>query len=292
MRLLELTATDGLCLSTFDGDEIPPYAILSHTWQQDEEEVTFQDLISNRGKDRAGYRKIQICRKKALEDGISYIWVDTCCIDKSSSSELSEAINSMFRWYQNATRCYVYLSDVVVNEADLSEDRSQSTWDSSFRNCRWFTRGWTLQELLAPKSVYFFSRDGELLGDKKSLEIQVHDITGIPITALRGADLSTFSVEERLRWQERRQTKRSEDRAYSLLGLFGVFMPIIYGEGEQNAFRRLRDEITKIMGRRFFNIPFRRDAGFVGREDLLAQIEQILDRRGTTVALCGLGGVG
>lgn len=254
--------------------------------------MTFQDLRSNREKDRAGYRKIQICREKALQDGISYIWVDTCCIDKSSSAELSEALNSMFHWYQMAARCYVYLSDVVVNEVDPSEDHSQSTWDSSFRNCRWFTRGWTLQELLAPKSVHFFSRDGELLGDKTSLETQVHDATGIPIRALRGADISTFSVEERLRWQERRHTKYSEDKAYSLLGLFGVFMPIIYGEGEQNAFRRLRDEITKSMGQRFFNIPFQRDERFVGREDLLAKIEQMLDRRGTTVALCGLGGVG
>jgi hypothetical protein len=169
--------------------------------------------------------------------------VDRCCIDKASHTELSEAITSMFRWYRDSAKCYVYLSDVSTSKGDKNSENTQ-TWESAFRCSRWFTRGWTLQELIAPRSVEFFSREEELLGNKKVLESQIHDITKIPIEALRGSSLSTFDVSERLRWAENRKTQRKEDKAYCLLGIFNVFMPLIYGEGE-NAFMRLKQEIDK-----------------------------------------------
>ena len=149
----------------------------------------------------------------------------------------------MFRWYRDATKCYVYLSDVSVGGHD-DDGQSQRTWESTFQKCRWFIRGWTLQELLAPASVEFFSREGERLGDKKSLERQIHKITGIPLGALQGNPLSNFSVDERMSWAAKRETRRKEDKAYSLQGIFNVYMPILYGEGD-NAFSRLIEEIEK-----------------------------------------------
>jgi hypothetical protein len=116
----------------------------------------------------------------------------------------------------------------------------QRWWKPAFRKSRWFTRGWTLQELFAPEFVEFFSRGGELLGDKKTLEQQIHEITGIPIKALRGTLLSNFSVNERISWAETRETKRKEDKVYSLSGIFDVSLPVLYGEGEDMAFRRLK----------------------------------------------------
>jgi hypothetical protein len=151
----------------------------------------------------------------------------------------------MFRWYQNAAKCYVYLSDVSITKRKAGDQSSEFTWESAFRASRWFTRGWTLQELLAPSSVEFFSREGKRLGDKRTLERQIHEITGVAIPALRGTSLSRFGVDERLSWAENRQTTRKEDEAYSLLGIFYVYMPLIYGEGRDNAFTRLRDEIDK-----------------------------------------------
>ena len=220
------------------GDNVPPYAILSHTWGPDTEEVTFTDLANRTGKDKEGYRKIWFCAKQARYDGLQFFWVDTCCIDKSNNNELSEAINSMFRWYHDAARCYVYLSHLSIT--------AQS--ESDFRASRWFTRGWTLQELLAPTSVEFFTQEGQRIGDKRSLEQQIHEITGIAIPALRGVPLSQFEVDERFKWIETRQTTRDEDMAYCLLGIFDVFMPLIYGEGKENAIRRLRKEITDRQG--------------------------------------------
>lgn len=148
----------------------------------------------------------------------------------------------MFRWYRNAARCYVYLSDVSTLE-DVSY--SQHLLESSFTNSRWFTRGWTLQELLAPLSVDFYSREGTWLGDKGSLELQIHQITGITVQALRGDQLSQFSVEERMAWAASRETTREEDQAYCLVGLFNISLPVIYGEGKIIALRRLQEEIKK-----------------------------------------------
>src|ERR1700733_2201040 len=196
MRLLRHSKSSEFSFSrNFVGnDTIPPYAILSHTWGADTTEVTFEDLINGTGKDKLGYEKIRFCGEQAGQDDLENFWVDTCCINKADFTELSEAINSMFRWYRNAARCYVYLFDISIDECE----EKGLPWESAFRASRWFTRGWTLQELLAPASVEFFSKEGKRLGDKRSLERQIHEITGIAVPALYGTLLSQFSVAERL----------------------------------------------------------------------------------------------
>ena len=240
MRLLQCDGDGGFRLTKdLFGDDIPDYAILSHTWGADTEEVTYRDLIDGTRKNKVGYKKIRFCGEQARRDGLHNFWVDTCCINKSSDRELSEAINSMFRWYRKAAKCYVYLTDVSTND---QIGLSLQSWGAAFRNSRWFTRGWTLQELIAPLSVEFFCSNGNRLGDKKSLEAQLHKITGIPVSALLGSPLSEFSFDERISWAQIRETKREEDRAYSLLGIFDISMPVIYGEGKENAFRRLNRE--------------------------------------------------
>ncbi|KFY30276.1 hypothetical protein V494_08201 [Pseudogymnoascus sp. VKM F-4513 (FW-928)] len=244
MRLLEFQSDGEFSLTGDLIDNIPSYAILSHTWGADIEEVNFRDLTDRTGKNKAGYNKIRFCGEQARRDGLKYFWVDTCCIDKSNNAELAEAINSMFRWYQNAAKCYVYLSDVSTNDHDYV-DPSLQLWQSDFRKSRWFTRGWTLQELIAPLSVEFFGSDGKRLGDKKSLERQLHEITGIAVLALQGTAITSFSIKERMSWAKSRETKRAEDKAYSLLGIFGIQMTLIYSEGAENAFRRLREELYK-----------------------------------------------
>jgi hypothetical protein len=247
MRLLKCNENGKFCLTKdLIGSNVPSYAILSHTWGPDSEEVTFQDLVDDTGKDKAGYHKIRFCADQALRHGLLYFWIDTCCIDKANSTELAEAINSMFRWYRDAARCYVYLSDVSATSLEQSSQPPSPPWESAFRNSRWFTRGWTLQELLAPKSVQFFARDGTLLGDKTSLQQQIYEITGIAMPALQGGPITRFDVEERFKWAESRRTTREEDWAYSLLGIFEVFIAPIYGEGKANAVRRLRKEIADV----------------------------------------------
>jgi len=246
MRFLEWKSDGDFSLTEDLIHNIPPYAILSHTWGADDEEVTFKDITGHTGKNKRGHAKIQFCGNRAANDGLQYFWVDTCCIDKSNSVELQEAINSMFRWYQNADKCYVYLSD-VPRPALNADEFNQQPWESDFRKSRWFTRGWTLQELLAPASVEFFSKEDERIGDKKSLERYIGEITGIPVKALRGNPLSSFTIAERISWQDSRETTRQEDKAYSLLGICGVYMPLIYGEGRDSAFRRLREEIDKAL---------------------------------------------
>lgn len=239
MRLLQIEGEGKFSLVEYAGRNIPPYAILSHTWGPDSEEVTLEDLRKNTGRDKRGFAKLNLCEQQAISNGLELFWLDTCCIDKSSSAELSEAINSMFKWYQSATECYVYLSDVEVQQPSVAQRDPfvartlsfQRSWRSSFVKNRWFTGGWTLQELLAPPSVEFFSRDGQRLGSRVSLLQEIHDATGISIQALRGSPLSQLSVDERMFWQDRRETKREEDTAYSLLGIFSVYMPLIYGEG-------------------------------------------------------------
>ena len=204
--------------------------------------MTYEDIKNGSYNNKPGYNKIRLCGEQAHRQGLQYIWVDTCCIERANHAELAEAIVSMFRWYSRATNCYVFLSDVSARKRGNEE--SQQTWISAFRNSRWFTRGWTLQELLAPEQVDFYSRDGDWLGDKVSLEQEIQLITQIPRTALRGAPLSEFSAAERMRWASNRSTRRIEDKAYCLLGLFDVSMPPIYGEGEK-AVVRLKDEIAR-----------------------------------------------
>jgi hypothetical protein len=244
MRLLRRKPDGNLELVTFNTDDAPPYAILSHTWIEDQE-VTYNELVTNTGKDKAGYEKIRFCVDKAAEDGLQYAWVDTCCIDRSTSNELGTAINSMFRWYQHARKCYVYLSDVEMPENVVDVQALRITWEEAFQCSRWFTRGWTLQELLAPATVEFFSKSGTRLGSKISLEQEIHTITGIPIAAIQGRPLSEYAIEERISWVTKRETTMKEDKIYCLLGIFGVFMPLIYGEGEEYASTRLKEEIQR-----------------------------------------------
>jgi len=247
MRLLQLQGDSNFSLVERIGDDIPPYAILSHTWGPNNEEITFRDLNDGTGKTKAGFRKLAFCGKQAANDGLQFFWVDTCCIDKSSSAELSEAINSMFCWYQKAERCYVYLSDVLHSSTDRDEECAKR-WELAFRKSRWFTRGWTLQELIAPASVEFFSSEGQLLGNKQTLQQTLHEITRIAFQALQGTALSSFSVEERMTWAKERKTTREEDMAYSLLGIFNIHMPLLYGEGKEKALKRLRKEIKESLG--------------------------------------------
>ncbi|KAH7398566.1 hypothetical protein BKA66DRAFT_391331, partial [Pyrenochaeta sp. MPI-SDFR-AT-0127] len=197
---------------------------------------------------KAGYRKIRFCAEQAKHDGLSHFWVDTCCINKADPVELQDAINSMFRWYRDATVCYVYLEDVSKFKRKAGHKQLECHWKQAFRESRWFNRGWTLQELIAPPIVQFFSAEGVQLGEKSGLEQLLHSITSINIRALQGAPLRQFNVEERLSWAKHRQTKRKEDKAYSLLGIFGIHMQANYGEGEENAFRRLEEEIRKASG--------------------------------------------
>jgi hypothetical protein len=234
MRLLVIQESGGFGHVEVDPDDsdMPPYAVLSHTWGADGEEFLFKDLMEGTGKNKPGYRKVEFCGKKAASDDLKHFWVDTCCIDKSSSAELQEAINSMFKWYKNASKCYVYLSDVWrFYHASALQSLAATWYRESFRYSRWFSRGWTLQELLAPASVEFFSCEGDRLGTKTSLEKQIHEATGISVRALRGQSLQGFPIEERMSWAELRQTKRQEDKAYSLLGIFDIQMPLLYGEG-------------------------------------------------------------
>jgi ankyrin repeat protein len=243
MRLLKLNE-DGTFSLVNPKDKIPPYAILSHTWGRDDEEVNYKDIVEGTGNTKQGFQKLKFCGNQAKADNLHYFWVDTCCIDKSSSTELSEAINSMFKWYQNAERCYVYLSDFTIYTQDGRFRHIE--WESAFRNSQWFKRGWTLQELLAPKIVQFFSKDNIRFGDKKSLEQHIHNVTGIDIEALQGErDLGEFDVDERLKWVDGRQTTLAEDKAYCLLGIFDIFLTPIYGEGYTNAKNRLLKEIKE-----------------------------------------------
>lgn len=214
------------------GRNIPPYAILSHTWMGDDEEVSYEDWTAGIAESKAGYAKIRSCAEQATRDGFEYIWADTCCIQKSSSAELSEAINSMFAWYQDAAICYAFLADVPSKQG--------------FSGSKYFTRGWTLQELIAPGTLVFFDEAWTSLGSKNDLQYIVSDCTGIPASILSGdEDFEAFSIAQRMSWAARRVTTRVEDMSYCMLGLFDINMPLIYGEGE-NAFMRLQEEILKI----------------------------------------------
>ncbi|MCJ1386872.1 hypothetical protein MMC17_010000 [Xylographa soralifera] len=290
MRLLLDRGDGNLNLEEYDDNNIPRYAILSHTWGANGEEVTFKDLMEGTGKNKAGYKKIKFCRNQAASDGLQHFWVDTCCIDKSSSAELTEAINSMYRWYQHADKCYVYLLDVSLSGDATSANSPTVTWEAAFRRSRWFRRGWTLQELIAPASVEFFSQEADRLGDKRSLEQTILEITKIPVKALRGAPLAGFEVEERMSWATHRDTKKQEDGAYSLLGLFDVHMPLIYGEGGEKAFVRLREEVSKSSK----HISTKH----VERRDLLLSLERHLTPGTSTtcggkrVVLVGMSGSG
>jgi hypothetical protein len=229
MWLLD-TVTLKLC--HFESEPPPAYAILSHTWA--EEEVTFEEIGTPEGKQKRGYQKIEGCCALARADGLSYAWIDTCCIDNTSSAQLSEAINSMFRWYSKAHVCYAYLADVTL---------SNSLSPLSLVYSRWFKRGWTLQELIAPMAVVFYDGSWSYIGTKASLLNQIADITAISYEVLiNPSSIRRESVAERMSWAASRKTTRVEDMAYCLMGIFDVNMPLLYGEGLK-AFRRLQMQI-------------------------------------------------
>lgn len=229
-------------LEEFLSRKVPRYAILSHTWG--EEEVTFADFTTNLAaiKSRPQFRKIRFTCRQARAEGIGYAWVDTVCIDKSSSAELSEAINSMFKWYADSRVCYAYLIDVT-----------KDNFEEAFPQSRWFRRGWTLQELIAPHNVVFFDSAWQGLGSKLDHAHLIYNITQIDEFALIGrrefedhADerLREFCVARKMAWASQRETTRVEDIAYCLLGIFNINMPLLYGEGDK-AFTRLQKEIIK-----------------------------------------------
>ncbi|RPD64256.1 HET-domain-containing protein [Lentinus tigrinus ALCF2SS1-7] len=235
------------------------FAILSHVWRSNGE-LSFQDLralqlnaerkrptisrilLRNKGLNDSvlskASDKIRGCCALARRHGYRWVWIDSCCIDKTSSTELSEAINSMYGWYAAADICFAYLEDV-------DDDHDPRLKDSKFRRSRWFSRGWTLQELIAPAVVVFVSQTWRLIGTKADLGDLVEEITGVDRATLTHAiSLDSVSVARRMSWASKRKTTREEDRAYSLMGIFGVNMPTIYGEGP-NSFRRLQEEILK-----------------------------------------------
>jgi hypothetical protein len=304
MRLLKRDSNGQFSLTKDLVGNLPVYAILSHTWGDDDQEVTYNDMTEGSAESKAGYRKIRFCGEQAARDGLQYFWVDTCCIKKADAVELQKSINSMFRWYKNAVKCYVYLSDVSIPDHKV-KSHSKTDFESAFQAAKWFTRGWTLQELLAPSSVEFFSADYKRLGDKLSLQRLIHERTGIPVKALQGYNPTKFSIDERVSWVAEREAKHEEDMAYSLLGIFGIFLPLIYGEGRENAFRRLREEVSKgakshefdklpkpgIRNQPKFTVPFVRDPEFVGREGIIQEITNRLETQ-HRIALCGIGGIG
>ncbi|KAI1078697.1 HET-domain-containing protein [Whalleya microplaca] len=239
MRLLN---TGTLELKEFYGDALPPYAILSHLWV-DGEEISFHDFteLSPSTTTKSGFHKIQSACDIAQKDGIAWIWIDTNCIDKASSAELTEAINSMYIWYQRSTVCYAYLHDVP--DHDLGQDDALK----QFRESQWFRRGWTLQELIGPRRLIFYSQSWKEIGDRSKtiLTNEISAITGIETSLFQGlADLHEISVAKKMSWAAKRKTTRVEDIAYCLLGLFDVNMPLLYGEGPK-AFIRLQEEIIK-----------------------------------------------
>ncbi|TFK83908.1 HET-domain-containing protein [Polyporus arcularius HHB13444] len=226
------------------------YAALSHVW--DTKEQSFQDVrtIQERcARDGTNPRdvvcqKIRRCCELAESHGYKWVWIDTCCIDKTSSAELSEAINSMFRYYAFARICYGYLRDVspVLSGTRGLTYRLESM---TFVESIWFQRGWTLQELIAPRFFVFVSKSWKVLGTKADLAELLEERTGIPATVLRfQASHTEFSVAQRMSWFGQRKTTRLEDEAYCLLWLFDINLPPLYGEG-RNAFLRLQEELMK-----------------------------------------------
>jgi hypothetical protein len=273
MRLLHAKTLE---FKVFHDNHTPQYLILSHTWGN--EEVTYQEMrflqqqhalpdslksnsllmaaleaaaglkISAADSKpihaHSGYLKIQMTAKLARKMRLEYFWIDTACIDKSSSAELQEAINSMYRWYQQSSFCIVYLEDADTVRTPGSELSRRPEIAAKLRAFRWITRGWTLQELIAPKRLSFYDRHWEIIGSKNTLSPIVAKVTGIPLSVLHTGDLMQSSVAQKMSWAANRKTTRAEDRAYSLMGLFGIHMPMLYGEGD-NAFRRLQEEIMR-----------------------------------------------
>lgn len=246
MRLLKADCDITFEFEEFYDQNVPPYAILSHTWSKiPTDEVLYLDVIQGKSTEKSAYHKVRSALLQAGADRLGYCWVDTCCIDKSSSAELSEAINSMFRWYANAERCYTFLEDVSINI--MANSPGSDIFVQELRKSRWFTRGWTLQELLAPFDVRFYSKEwlharmssrvwqqsqsfgNEItFGSKITLSSSLERITGIDKAILEGREeIHRASVAQRMSWAAHRKTSRPEDEAYCLMGLFDVNMPML-----------------------------------------------------------------
>ncbi|KAF2114095.1 heterokaryon incompatibility protein-domain-containing protein [Lophiotrema nucula] len=259
-----LIRADTYILEDFQGRNIPKYAILSHTWTDEEISFSAMHTLNNslhtrtKIKQKEGFYKIKKTCDQAMADGINHVWVDTCCIDKGSSAHLSEAINSMWRYYREAEVCYAYLSDIDVFDAlrmgdvQYAQRDVRRFWTNSINlisekdlsKAKWFSRGWTLQELIAPKNVVFYIKGWNFVGNKASMKEKLSRITGIDEITLANCNLESVSVARRMSWASKRVTTRVEDIAYCLLGIFDVNMPLLYGEGEK-AFVRLQEEIMK-----------------------------------------------
>jgi ankyrin repeat domain-containing protein 50 len=282
---------------------IPPYVIASHRWRAGEE-TSYQDVQKQRNRHKEGYQKLQGFVEYIIKHmpDVEWLWIDTCCINQRDAAELSEAVNSMFKWYQEALVCLAYLSDVSCTE---NEDE--------LRRGEWFTRGWTLQELVAPPCVIFLTRDWQMIGhitadfvDESRLGRPVGRCllplvslrTGIPEALLKDCRrLESFSNEEKLSWMEGRHTTREEDMSYGLFGILNVAIGANYGEGADRARRRLLAEIglmdgTHALPKPCSTVPFRRDDNYVEREGLMSGILFRMSKSAARAALVGLGGVG
>ena len=316
MRLLNVRTLE---FSEYQRD-VPKYVAASHRWNAGNEAM-MGDVQTRRNTDKSGYKKVEGFAKYVREhiDHVDWLWIDTCCVNQDSSQEVTEAVNSMFRWYANAEVCLAYLAD-IGNVGDEQE----------FKQSKWFTRGWTLQELLAPHVVVFLSRGWKVIGHKggggwaksgfeiskgPSLEPVVATITGVPECVLHNYHCSkSVSTDEKLAWIAGRDTTREEDMSYSLLGIFDLTMSVRYGEGAKNARRRLLRKISKASTsawiptadinngewlefggtttRASLNIPFPQDPDFIDRGSLIDDIQQNLIQPTRRIALVGLGGVG
>lgn len=241
---MHIINVDTLMLEEFPRRPPDDYAILSHTWNSvASAEALYSDIKSNGlagCPDKPGKRKVEGCCKRAKAEGFKYVWTDSCCIDKSNAVELGEAINSMYRWYRESVVCYAYMED-VPNEDNVLDP------GAAFSQSRWFTRGWTLQEMLAPPELHFYDASWDKIAAKQDIIHELETITGVPRQSLLGFDPSTTeaTVAQRMSWAARRTTTRDEDRSYSLLGLFDVNLPMIYGEGGRNAFVRLQQAVLE-----------------------------------------------
>jgi hypothetical protein len=242
-----------ITLKEFNDDSTTPdYAILSHTW--DDDEIKLRDLegLTRRQLMRKkAYSKLENCCIKTLDWDLEWVWIDTCCIDQQSSAELSEAINSMYQWYRQSAVCFACLSDVSCCEDDFGPEiidnpyQQESGPISTFYSARWFTRGWCLQELLAPRNMQFFNMNWDYIGSKRGLKTHISLATDIDAYSLFVPDLSVLSVAYRMTWAAPRKTTREEDIAYCLLGIFNINMPLLYGEGQLRAYGRLQEEIMR-----------------------------------------------
>ena len=232
-------------------DESTKYAILSHRWI-DSMEVDYEEIVDLEKmnvedrediRQRLGYKKILNTCEQAQRDDYEWVWVDTCCIDKRSSAELSEAINSMYRLYANSRVCYAYLHD--VQDPSFPTERDHANYPKSNGWPEWFSRGWTLQEMIAPSNIQFFNKNWQIIGDKKAHACALEVITQVPVHILtQGLFGRRPCVAQIMSWAASRKTTRVEDRAYSLMGLLDVNMPMLYGEGKK-AFHRLQLEIIR-----------------------------------------------